>query len=72
MNPDYQDEGYMSEAMKVVLDFGIMSLNLKTIEANTHHNNTASIALLEKFLFTLQAEREDTASKDHRIYKFGS
>jgi len=72
MNPDYQDEGYMSEAMKVVLDFGIMSMNLKTIEAYTHHNNAASIALLEKFLFTLQAERKDAAIADNRIYKFGS
>ena len=72
MNPDYQDEGYMSEAMKTVLDFAIMSLNLTTIEATTHHNNTAAIALLDKFLFTLQAEKEDTQSKDNRIYKFGS
>ncbi len=72
MNPDYQDEGYMSEAMKVVLDFGIMSMNLKTIEAYTHHNNTASIALIEKFLFALQPERKDEAIEDNRIYKFGS
>ena len=72
INPDYQDEGYMSEAMKVVLDFAIMSLNLTTIEASIHHNNTAATALLEKFLFSLQAEREDTRSKDYRIYKFGS
>jgi len=72
MNPDYQDEGYMSEAMKVVLDFGIMSMNLKTIEAYTHHNNTASIALIEKFLFVLQPERKDEAIEDNRIYKFGS
>ena len=72
MNPDYQDEGYMSEAMKTVLDFGIMSMNLKTIEAFTHHNNTASIALLEKFLFTLQSDRKDETNENNRIYKFGS
>ena len=72
MNPDYQDEGYMSEAMSAILDFGIMSMNLKIIEAYTHHNNTASIALLEKFLFILQPERKDEAIEDNRIYKFGS
>lgn len=72
LNPDYQDQGYMSEAMKTVLDFGIMSMNLKTIEAYTHHNNAASIALLEKFLFVLQPERKDEEIKDNRIYKFGS
>ena len=59
MNPDFQDEGYMSEAMKAVLEFGMMSMNLKTIEAFTHHNNTASIALLEKlpFCFTTRKKR---------------
>ncbi len=72
MNPDYQDEGYMSEAMNKVLDFGITSLNLKTIEAFTHHNNEASIALLEKYLFVLQPERKDEEVEDNRIYKFGS
>jgi ribosomal-protein-alanine N-acetyltransferase len=72
MNPDYQDEGYMSEAMSKVLDFGITSMNLKTIEAFTHHNNEASIALLEKYLFVLQPERKDEAIEDNRIYKFGS
>ncbi|MDX6746344.1 GNAT family N-acetyltransferase [Polaribacter sp. PL03] len=72
VNPDFQDEGYMSEAMNKVLDFSIMTLSLKNIEAFTHQNNTASIALLEKYLFVLQPERRDEAIEDNRIYKFGS
>jgi ribosomal-protein-alanine N-acetyltransferase len=72
VNPDFQDEGYMSEAMSKVLDFGIEAMNLKTLEAFTHQNNTASIALLEKYLFVLQPERRDEAIEDNRIYKFGS
>ena len=72
INPDFQDEGYMSEAMSKVLDFGIEAMNLKTLEAFTHQNNTASIALLEKYLFVLQPERRDEAIEDNRIYKFGS
>jgi ribosomal-protein-alanine N-acetyltransferase len=72
MSPDYQDEGYMSEAMSTVLDFGTTAMTLKTIEAYTHQNNTASIALLEKCLFVLQPERKDEAVEDNRIYKFGS
>ncbi|MFT4576078.1 MAG: ribosomal-protein-alanine N-acetyltransferase [Polaribacter sp.] len=72
MNPDYQDEGYMSEAMSTILDFGTTAMNLKTIEAYTHQNNTASIALLEKYLFVLQPERKDEAVEDNRIYKFGN
>ena len=71
VNPDFQDEGYMSEAMSKVLDFGITSMNLKTLEAFTHQNNTASIALLEKYLFVLQPERRDETIEDNRIYKFG-
>ena len=71
MNPDYQDDGYMSEAMNKVLDFGITTMDLKTIEAFTHHNNTASIALLEKYLFVLQPERKCEEVEDNRIYKFG-
>ncbi|MEE9407868.1 MAG: GNAT family N-acetyltransferase [Polaribacter sp.] len=72
VNPDYQDEGYMSEAMSKVLDFGITSMNLQKLEAFTHQNNTASIALLEKYLFVLQPERKDENIEDNRIYKFGS
>lgn len=72
LNPDYQDEGYMSEAMSEVLDFGITAMNLKTLEAFTHQNNTASIALLEKYLFVLQPDRRDEAIANNRIYKFGN
>ena len=61
----------MSEAMSKVLDFGIEAMNLKTLEAFTHQNNTASIALLEKYLFVLQPERRDETIEDNRIYKFG-
>jgi ribosomal-protein-alanine N-acetyltransferase len=71
-SPDYQDEGYMSEAMSKILDYGITNMNLKSIEAFTHQNNAASIALLEKYLFVLQPERKDEAIEDNRIYKFGS
>lgn len=68
MNPDYQDEGYMTEAMESVLEFGKNSMELKTIEAFTHHNNSASIALLEKYNFELQSERKDENVEDNRIY----
>lgn len=69
MNPDYQEEGYMSEAMKTVLDFGKNSMDLKTIEAYTHHNNTASIALLEKHNFVLQSDKRDKEIENNRIYQ---
>jgi len=69
LDPDYQEEGYMNEAMKAVLEFGKSSMQLKTIEAFTHHNNTASIALIEKHQFVLQPERIDEDFEDNRIYR---
>lgn len=58
IHPDYQQEGFMDEAIQPVLDFGKNTLNLKTIEAFTNKNNTASIALLDKHQFVLQEEEE--------------
>lgn len=69
LNPDYQDEGYMSEAMKTILEFGKTAMHLNIVEAFTHQNNTASIALLEKHQFALQSERKDENFEDNRIYK---
>ena len=68
LNPDYHEEGYMSEAMKAILEFGKNNMELKTIEAFTHHNNTASIALLEKHDFVLQIDRRDEKIENNRIY----
>ena len=69
LNPDYQDEGYMNEAMTTVLAFGKTAMNLNTVEAFTHQNNTASIALLGKHQFVLQPERKDESFEENRIYK---
>ncbi len=69
LDPDYQEEGYMNEAMEAVLEFGKSSMQLKTIEAFTHHNNIASITLIEKHQFVLQPERKDDDFEDNRIYR---
>ncbi len=68
MNPDYQQEGYMDEAMKAVLDYGKLTMSLKSIEAYTHKNNIASISLLEKHQFVLQEDKKDDAIEDNRIF----
>jgi ribosomal-protein-alanine N-acetyltransferase len=72
LNPDYQDQGLMSEAMKAVLEFGKATMQLKTIEAYTHQKNTASIALLEKHQFELQTERKDTDNEENCVYQFNN
>ncbi len=66
LNPDFQNEGFMTEAMKAVLDFGKTTLELKTIEAFTHQNNNASITLLEKHQFVL--EEGDDLFGDNRVF----
>lgn len=69
LDPDYHGEGFMSESLETVLDFGKNELNLTTIEAFTHYNNTPSIALLEKHQFELYTEKKDEKVADNRIYR---
>jgi ribosomal-protein-alanine N-acetyltransferase len=69
LDPAYQQRGYMSEAFEEVLNFGFKNLELKTIEAFTHKNNTASIALLEKLEFVLHPDRRDEGFENNRSYR---
>lgn len=49
---EYQGKGYMSEAIKAVIDFGFNRLRLSEIEAEVDPANLSSVKLLEKFNFT--------------------
>ena len=69
LNPNFHQKGIMSEAMETILEFGITNMNLKTIEAYTHQNNIASIALLEKYNFVYQPKRRCDSVEDNRIWK---
>jgi len=68
IHPDYQERGYMNEAFDAVIEYGFKNMALKNIEAFTHKNNIASIALLEKQDFVLLPERRDVGFDDNRIY----
>lgn len=46
--PDYQGKGFMQEAVVQVLDYGFSQLELHSITATVHVDNTKSIRLLEK------------------------
>ena len=70
MHPDFQENGYMSEAFKVILNFAAKQMDLKFIEAFTHKENNASVALLEKFNFELQPDRKDANVAENHIYGF--
>ena len=69
LDPTFHKNGFMSEAMQAVLDFGIERMELKTIEAFTHQNNLASITLLEKNQFVFQAKRRCQHVKNNRIFR---
>jgi len=66
--PNFHNKGFMSEAIKRVLDFGFQTLQLKTVEAYTSKYNKNSIALLEKNNFKLQADKFDKDYPDNIIY----
>jgi ribosomal-protein-alanine N-acetyltransferase len=46
-------------------------MDLKFIEAFTHKDNNASLALLEKYNFELQPDRKDVGFEDNRVYRLG-
>lgn len=69
LDPSYQQKGFMSEAFEEVVKYGFENLELKTIEAFTHYNNEASIALLEKQKFVLFPDRRDEGFVNNRSYR---
>ena len=71
LDPNYHQKGFMSEAFEAVLKFGFENLELKTIEAFTHQDNTASIALLEKQKFVLDPEKREEGFENNRSYRLG-
>ncbi|QTD37741.1 GNAT family N-acetyltransferase [Polaribacter batillariae] len=69
LKPAFQQKGFMSEVLEEILNFAFKKVNLKTIEAFTHKNNKASIALLEKYRFKFQPKKKDKSFKHNRIFK---
>ncbi len=69
LKPEFHKKGIMTEAIESVLAFGIHQMKLKTIEAFTHKNNLASIALLNKLNFIFQPDRKCNTYAFNRIYK---
>jgi [ribosomal protein S5]-alanine N-acetyltransferase len=57
---EYTGQGIMSEALRVILEYGFEQLGVHRIEANTNPHNIASVSLLKKFGFRQEAHlRED-------------
>ena len=57
--PNYQNNGYASEALELVIDYSFQYLNAHQIYANIISDNEKSIALFEKFNFKLAGLKKD-------------
>lgn len=53
--PEYWNNGFISEAIPMVIDYGFNTMKLHSIEANINPNNTLSRKILEKFGFKKEA-----------------
>ena len=69
LDPSYQQKGFMNEAFEVVLEYGFKQMELQTIEAFTHKENEASIALLEKQKFVFEPEIKDEGFENNISYR---
>jgi RimJ/RimL family protein N-acetyltransferase len=56
----FHRQGIMQEAISAVLDYGFNELRLHSVEANVNPANTASIMLLEKNNFILEAHFKES------------
>ncbi len=68
LHPDYHHKGIMTEAIQEVISFGFNKLQLKSIEAYTHKENTNSVKLLIKSRFIYQPSRVDKGFPHNNIY----
>jgi ribosomal-protein-alanine N-acetyltransferase len=69
LNPKHQNKGIMSEALKMIIDFGFKELKLDQIDAFTHVKNENSKKLLEKNGFNLEENRKDLNNKSNIIFE---
>lgn len=52
INDSYKNQGFMTEALEKIIDYGFTKMNLHRIEALVGTENIPSLKLMEKFNFT--------------------
>ena len=72
--PKYQNLGYSSEALELIIDYAFSYLNVHQIYANITPDNFKSIALFEKFNFKKSGIKKDwiytnNTFKDEILYQ---
>jgi len=63
LTKDFWGKGYMSEAMKEVINFGFNQMELEVIDATVDPNNEKSLNLMRKLGFN-----EDVELRDNLVY----
>ena len=61
-------KGYMSEALRAVLNYGFKNIHLEQITAFTQKNNLKSLQLLRKHRFLLEEGRVDESNIENAIF----
>jgi ribosomal-protein-alanine N-acetyltransferase len=68
LSPAFHKQGYMSEAVKSVINFGFQTLGFQLLEAFTHHANESSVNLLLKHGFLHDTARFDPGNENNAIF----
>jgi ribosomal-protein-alanine N-acetyltransferase len=63
LSPDYQNQGYRTEALKAILDYGFSELNLQRVEAFLSPTNVTSLRLMQIFGF----QKEGLLHEHYRV-----
>ena len=69
LKPNFQGKGIMTEAIKRVIDYGFNNLQLKKIEAYTHHSNESSKKLLVQNNFNLVEGKKDEYNSKNLVFE---
>lgn len=72
--PTYQNKGYASEALELIIDYVFTRLNAHQLFANITPDNSKSIALFEKYNFKMAGIKKDwiyynNSYKDEILYQ---
>lgn len=67
LDNNFWNKGIMTEAQKVVCDFGFKTLNLHRLEAQVFIKNTASVRTFEKLNFKLEGTLSENFKIDNKF-----
>jgi len=68
LNPEYWSNGYMTETVKTLVEYGFSKIKLHSIEANVNPDNMSSIKLLEKIGFKKEAYFRENYLFNNKFY----